>query len=146
MEATAALDNKQITVEAFLNRVCYPKYKLCANFLDFERLTDLADLDESLFIGDDANETITSPAIPKQSGVCGTCLEREANCVLVPCGHKYYCMDCYNMWERVNPEAFNNIDLDGNLIEYEETPEKTGPTTCPICRLPIQMAVKVIDT
>lgn len=140
------MDQKQITVEAFLNRVCYPKYKLCANFLDFERLSDLVDVEDSLFDDEDTSAEASSQAIPKRSGLCGTCLEQEANCVLVPCGHKYYCMDCYNKWAQVNPTTFNNVDLDGNLIDFGVTPEKTGPTTCPICRLPIQMAIKVIDT
>lgn len=55
-------------------------------------------------------------------GECKLCLDKSADCLLVPCLHRMCCSDCF-----------------GQLMEKQCV---SGQPLCPLCRIPIQMGIK----
>lgn len=135
-----------------MDRVCFGGYKHCERFLDFKTLSELDDEDYSQdFIGADTGETggEEAGAIESQDKkYCGACALQPADCVLVPCGHQYFCMSCYKEWNKVDPTLYNYMDEDGNIPEEirRDFGDAPTPTLCPICRRVVQTAVKPIST
>lgn len=131
-------------MKAFLDRICFPQYKITDNFLRFERLSELEEEFEEYLIEAEDEAEVEQPR--RQIGMCGTCLERPAECALIPCGHRYFCMVCFDEWKNRNPGAYENIDPDFNIVDSGNASRVSIPPRCPICRDDIVGGLKVIDS
>ena len=72
---------------------------------------------------DKSNKTKQTPAknpANEDSGLCQICYTDKANCVLIPCGHMFFCMDCKD--------------------DYEEKSTIEG---CPVCREPYTDGIEI---
>ncbi|UJR16205.1 hypothetical protein I4U23_003115 [Adineta vaga] len=58
-----------------------------------------------------SNKTLPKKDEDANSGLCQICLDAEANCVFIPCGHIFFCSDC-----------------------KDSCAEKLAENRCPICR------------
>lgn len=55
----------------------------------------------------------------EDSDLCGICYINKANCVLLPCGHIFFCFPCKTVYER------------------------TSPSRCPKCREPFKNTLEI---
>lgn len=94
-----------ITVDAFLKRVTWDGSDICDNMLDFENMSALEDENEDDFEFND--ELITEPVEEGSSNLCLICYTRENDCALIPCGHIYFCMICYEAYKSTNRGTFS---------------------------------------
>lgn len=141
--ATDALKRKEIGIKAFLDRVCFADYKLCEHFLEFKNLSE-SDEDYTQYFIEVQNEMATELVAATQSNMkyCGTCVTSLADCVMVPCGHVYFCVDCFAEWKKVDVSLYDiyvDEDIPESLLLNVES-----PTLCPICRALVQHGVKPI--
>lgn len=116
----------EIDVKGFLNRVTFHENKICDGFLDFESVVDLPDDEKQEDIEDiDDEDAINQPVVSDidEHGrlVCKACYSRPQDCCIVPCGHTYFCYECYTE-------------------KYDET------KGCPVCKGSIVMAARIITS
>lgn len=43
-------------------------------------------------------DAMEDDTIKQDKALCGTCVSREPDYVLFPCGHVYFCMECFDKW------------------------------------------------
>lgn len=136
-----------INAQAFLERVCYASYKLCANYLCFEYLSALDEVDEYLFVDAAVESEVVQANVTRKPNLCCGCLVETAEYAMVPCGHKCYCEQCSQRWNEVAPETFSDINPDtGDMFEADANAVRTNQVKCPLCRQPTIMVIKVIET
>lgn len=116
-EATKMLKKGEIDEKAFLNRVTFHENCICDGFLDFDSIPDQAEdeQEEEVDIADVDSE-VTEP--PLDDKICKTCFEKPQDCCFAPCGHSYFCNDCFQ-------------------LKYDQT------RGCPVCRADIVYAIKI---
>lgn len=91
-------------------------------------------------IESDGAEIVTEPKT--NSRKCIACTTADSNCVHFPCGHCIFCMDCYDIWDKKDPERFDLYSLlDEDFIEDEDEGTPTA-TKCPACKV---VVVKVVQ-
>lgn len=96
---------------------------LCDDLMDFTSLATFEeDSDECAELNYEEGGEVDSAASEHRDTLCGTCTEVIANCAHVPCGHLYFCMDCYLKW-------LESTDADR--------------PSCPICRQEITTVLKL---
>lgn len=152
-EANEDLKNKVITPMAFLNRVIFQRMKKQDDFLlSFEHLAELEDdLEDDLFSltnsnGDAAEASDQPEAKSSDDNLCGVCVLNERDCVLIPCGHLFFCMVCWDKYKTTDTSNFNFIDEDGNIIDAPEIDEPLQTVICPYCKKTVNNAIKLRPT
>lgn len=126
-------------MDAFLKRVTWDHSEICKNMLEFENLSIL-ELEE-----DDNWEEVDisngSPTTPMEARVnldlCRVCFINEKNCALLPCGHLYFCMDCYEQHKKTDTTIFNALAYVDNNDEFDEVnienEKHSEAVKCPYC-------------
>lgn len=114
--ATKALKNGDIDEKAFLNRVTFHENCICDDFCDFDSVSELPDDEQEVGIFDELDGDASNPDSNKK--LCKACYEGEQDCCFGPCGHTYFCWDCYS----------NRFDSSNG---------------CPMCRNEIVMAMRI---
>lgn len=147
INACDELKEGRIKVDAFLDRVTFYETKICANLLAFEKLSTVDAEDDDLTLFEEEEEDIdTSEEIVidqnNNANLCGSCVANERNCVLVPCGHVYFCMDCFNKWKSIDTSTFDLMLEDGEEVPLPEL-DDLQPTLCPVCKCEVSTAVQI---
>lgn len=79
----------------FLNEI---RYRISTGDGQLERKEPLLESVSSSNISDVAEKTFSRvPPVSvdsKEKNKCGICTDKEINCVIIPCGHLQYCLDC----------------------------------------------------
>lgn len=102
---------------AFLKRVCFGRYKKQDDFmLSFENLSELEE-EMEMYDRDDTEASNQQKNQPSDTNLCGICVLNERDCVLIPCGHLFFCMECWAKHQSNEAENFSFFDEDGNRIE-----------------------------
>lgn len=114
--------------------------------LSFANLSELDDKENDIQIYDEPIENAQASTGTTEQKLCGTCVSKVPDCVLVPCGHVYFCMDCYNKWRLVDTSAFEFMDEDGSMIEMPDIDEPLQEPSCPYCKESVQTAVQLRQT
>lgn len=107
--------------------------------LDFENLSIL-DLEE-----DDNWEDIDidiDPTTPMEtevnSDLCRVCFINEKNCALIPCGHLYFCMVCYDQYKKTDTDVLNALAYVDNNDDFDEVnienDKRSVEIKCPYCK------------
>lgn len=129
------LEKGLINVDAFLDRFTFHETNICADLLSFENLSvlDCGDDDLSLFEEEISEPTTMQDDTTKDDGtLCGACVSQKRYCVLIPCGHIYFCTPCFQKWQSTDTSMFDLLlDDDDNIpIPVDEL----QPTRCPYCK------------
>lgn len=81
--------------------------------------------------------------IDRQNSTCLICLTKEADCVIVQCGHCFLCMECWNEWDKQDAEWFGLLDPSEDIIENVLQPTTSHAEKCPMCRAPVEKVVRL---
>lgn len=151
------MKNKEIGVLALLKRVSYPRYKKSDDFfLAFDQLDEVdteIDIDTEINIqmmDNDSNPAGTNTnqlaGEPANSNLCGTCITNVRDYLLDPCGHVYFCMECWEKHRKYDPTTFDITDEDGNILDVINVDEPLQPVRCPYCKEEVQKGIKIRTT
>lgn len=113
-DAEDALENGTIDAMQFLDRVTCDKSQIIKNMLNLEKVSQIDDgenddaMEEEAEVGPTSDQTSLATTNVK---LCDTCCQKVANCAHIPCGHVYFCMDCYHKWKNTDPDLFEFGEL-----------------------------------
>lgn len=111
--------------------------------LNFENLSTLEFEDDDDILNEGMNSDQTGLDTPNESeeekgDLCNVCFLRDKNCALIPCGHYYFCMECYNAYKTTDNTMFNMLpymnDTDFDNASIELAQERAQPIKCPYCQ------------
>lgn len=120
------------------------------SFEDLSELEDYSDFNEYLKPPPESEappQSEAPPAAAKEDQKCGMCVTNDKNCVFVPCGHIYSCMECYEKWCTIDSMSFELTDDNGDIIDVPANRNLSEQKKeCPYCKSVVQMAVQIRPT
>lgn len=105
-------------------------------------ILQLIDTESDLAENNTNQKSVVEPI--QDSNLCGTCVTNRRDCLLDPCGHVYFCMECWEKHQTYDPTKFDLTDEDGNIIEQPiMIDEPLQPVRCPYCKEKVEKGIQI---
>lgn len=128
-----------ITPKQFLDRVIHEE-KLCEEMEEFD--APLVSIDDDDELTDE--EMPMEGASSSHGSVCKVCFVNNANIVILPCNHIFFCEPCFRTWEVVDTRSYTFDDATAPLPLVLEDSDRSSK--CPQCRGDIENHIKILWT
>lgn len=154
ISACEELEAGRINEDAFLDRVSFHETNICSNLLSFKNLSVLEseeeiaamqEIEEEMEGKTNEAEHTVQQKDENNNELCGACVARARNCVLIPCGHVWFCMQCFEEWNSTPTELFD-FDLDEGDDVRDIVLDDLQPTVCPYCKTKVTNGIQIRPT
>lgn len=105
----------------------------------------LVDEDDEVGSSDDDEEVHLQVQLQSNSSnqsLCKVCFENNANIVILPCKHMFFCKSCFETWTMVDTSSHTFDDATVPVVFINDEVDRNAK--CPQCRGPIDDHIEAI--